>query len=345
MTDLPVTVLDEAPADWNEWVAKGIGGPYQTRQFGEYWREMLGYRPKFLVAGDVAGPSGILLAFVYSPLHRRLNSLSYGASIGDLVTPLVGCIGFLDGPVILDTPRDADVCAALLWRATRLAGPLGGLWGRGLCHYSRLSLGPDLSQMAPRLPGRLEVHHTPLIRPGPDTEVVWSDLPKEARKAVRKAEKQGISVRCLDGSDTEQARRFWALCDREKGGKSYGDRLPVTSSQVLAVDGFHVCYFIAYLGDEPISGIGLHAYADSARELAAWNTPRCLADGLCGGDAIKWEVIRWCVANGILTYDLAGIRLRPGNPKETGIARFKKKWTQEIVPVFSVRTSRALVSA
>ena len=343
MINLPVAVFDEAPANWNEWVVSGAGGPYQTRQFGEYWRKMLGYRPQYLIAGDAAEPSGTLLAFAYSPLHRRLYRARYGDFIDGLLTPVLGCIGSIDGPVILDGRHGADVCVALLRSAARLARPLGGLWGRNLCSYGGLALEP--SQLAPHLPGRIEVHHTPQLRLGRDSESVWSDLPKEARKAVRKAEKQGVTVSCFDGGDTEQARRFWALCDRSKGGKSYGDRLPVTSSQVLAVDGFHVCYFIAYLGEEPIAGMGLHAYSDNARELAAWNTPQCLAEGLGGGDAIKWEVIKWCVANDILTYDLAGISLLPRNPKEAGIARFKKKWAREIVPVLSVRTAFAFVSA
>ena len=67
MKEPEIHIHREPPPDWNRWVAQGLGGPNQTANYAAYWKEMWGYRPLFLTAGDPARPRAVLLAYEYSP--------------------------------------------------------------------------------------------------------------------------------------------------------------------------------------------------------------------------------------------------------------------------------------
>jgi len=331
------------PKKWNEWIRQGMGGPYQTRQFADYWSAILGYRPLFLVVGEPERPLGALLAFQYSPLQRKLYEKRGSRQIHALTWPLIRSIGSIDGPAICQSCNRREVVSALFAELRQCAGFAGGVRWKSTCHWE---MSGEEEGSGDRNIGkgiREDKGFTPVVRLGQNLDEAWRCMPKEGRKAVRRAERQGITIRCLDGGDIKEAHEFWQLCDRAKGGKSYGDRLPEMSSRYLAEEDFHVRYFIASHEGSPIAGLGLHAFGGIACEIAAWSTPESVAAHLGGGDAIKWAVIKWCIEHKVVVYDLMGIVQPPRNSKEEGIGRFKKKWTKEIIPLNSLRTVMAIL--
>ena len=145
----------------------------------------------------------------------------------------------------------------------------------------------------------------------------------------------------VDGGDEAAATRFIDLADQAKGDPSLGPALPRLTALHLAREGFSVRYCICRLEDRPVAGIGLHAFGGVASEIAAWTTEEARERRLAGGDALKWAGIQWCAGNGVRLYDLMGLAKEPANPKTAGIARFKKKWSSGLRPLYSLRTRAA----
>jgi len=337
-----VRVFPEPPPGWNEWVAQGLGGPYQTGHYAAYWKEMWGYRPLFLTAGEGPEPSALLLAYLYSPLTRLLQGRPGGKAAVRLTWPFLRSAASRFGPVVLDPEARGEAGPELLRKAASLAG-----WARGRYFYSALQTydpqppGPELVQGLSSLGGRVIEGLTPVLKIVPDREEIWAGLNRQARKAVRQAEKQGLEVEVVDGGEEAAAARFIDLADRAKGVPSLGPDLPRLTALHLARDGFSVRYFICRHEDRPVAGIGLHAFGGVASEIAAWTDDEAREKRLAGGDALKWAVIEWCAANGVRLYDLMGLAKEPGSPKEEGIARFKRKWSSGLRPLFSLRTRAA----
>jgi hypothetical protein len=244
--------------------------------------------------------------------------------------------------VVLEPGAREEAGPELLKKAGSLTGP-----ARGRYFYSALQAydpeppGPGLIKSLSSLGGRVVEGLTPVLEIVPDQEEIWKGLNRQARKAVRQAEKQGLEVEVLDGGDEAAAARFIDLADQAKGAPSLGPALPRLTAFHLAREGFSVRYFICRFQDRPVAGIGLHAFGGVASEIAAWMTDQAREKRLAGGDALKWAVVQWCAENGVRLYDLMGVARNPANPKEEGIARFKKKWSSHLRPVYSLRTRAA----
>ena len=324
-------------------MAQGLGGPNQTSHYASYWQEMWGYKPLFITAGDPDSPDGILLAYEYSPLSRLLYGKPGARAARALTWPALRCVASRFGPVVLDPAKRTPAVLALLKAAASRAGlGQGRYFYAALQHYLPEEPDVELVQGLADMGGRLIKGLTPVLAVEEDLEKVWMKVHRQARKAAKQAEKQGLSVEVLDGGDEEAARMFIDLADRVKGSPSLGPALPRLTAKHLARDGFSVRYFICGLEGEPVGGIGLHAFGGVAMEIAAWTGERSWKERLNTGDALKWAIIQWCSENGVKIYDLMGVSPDPQTPKEEGIARFKKKWSSELRPIYSLRTRAAV---
>jgi hypothetical protein len=343
VTETPVTILEAAPAQWNDLVRAGRGGPAQAGHYAAYWRARFGYRPFFLVAGDPAGPAGVLLAYQYSPLTRLLAGRPGAKALVAATWPLLRSAASRYGPVILDPERRTETTLALLRAAARLAG-----LGRGRYFHSALQVyldrppDPDLVARLARLGGRVVEGLTPLLDLDPDPEIIFKRVDHQARKAVRQAEKQGLTIEELDGADPLAAAGYVALEAQAKGLGSPDPALAAETARHLGRPGFGVRYFVCRRSGEPVAGLGVHLFGDVAAELAAWSTKLARAERLAGGDLVKWAALRWAAGQGARVFDLMGINPRPQGAKEEGIARFKKKWSSRLAPVYSLRSRAAL---
>jgi len=345
MTAQPqIRVFNQPPDLWNEWVKEGLGGPYQTTHYAAYWEAMWGYRARFLVAGDPARPDGILLAYQYSPAARLLFGRPGRRLVTRATWPFWRCSASRFGPVILNPARRTEATLGLLKKAGSLSGLLGGRHHHSVGQvYADQPPDKALVEGLACLGGRLIESLTPVLTIDPDLDKVWAGLNRQARKAARLAQKQGLVVESWDGGDAQAAGRFIDLNDQAKGGRSLGPALPRLTARHLARDGFAVRYFVCRQDDRPVAGLGVHAFGGVASEIAAWMTDQARQKKLAGGDAVKWAVIEWLAASGVGLYDLMGVAPQPANPKEEGIARFKKKWSSELRPVYSIRTRAAVV--
>lgn len=338
-----IRIHEEPPPDWNRWVAQGLGGPNQTANYAAYWKEMWGYAPLFLTAGDPARPQAVLLAYEYSPLARLLRGRPGAALAVAATRPVMGCVASRFGPVVLDPETRAETVPALLRAAASRSGlARGRYFYAALQHYFPEEPEEGLIQSLAGLGGRVIKGLTPVLEVSEDLDQVWQSVHRQARKAKNKADKQGLNVEEIDGRDEAAAAAFIDLADQTKEAASLGSDLPRLTARHLPRDGFTVRYFICRLEDEPVGGIGLHAFGGVAMEIAAWTTERAMRERLNAGDALKWAIISWCSANGVRLYDLMGVAPEPQNPKEEGIARFKKKWANTLRPIYSLRTRAAI---
>ncbi len=343
MTLPEIIVHRRAPALWNRWVAQGLGGPNQTSHYAAYWQEMWGYKPLFLVAGDPDRPDGILLAYEYSPLSRLLRGRPGAEAVRALTWPALRCVASRFGPVVLNQEkRTATVLALIKAAASRAGLGRGRYFYAALQHYLDQEPEEELIQGLAGLGGRLIKGLTPLLAVEEDLDKVLMKVHRQARKAKKQADKQGLAVEVLDGGDEQAAGMFIDLADQVKGAPSLGPALPRLTARHLAREEFSVRYFICRLEGEPVGGIGLHAFGGVAMEIAAWTGERSWKERLNTGDALKWAIIEWCAANGVRIYDLMGVSPDPRTSKEEGIARFKKKWSSQLRPIYSLRTRAAV---
>ena len=73
----------------------------------------------------------------------------------------------------------------------------------------------------------------------------------------------------------------------------------------------------------PLSGILCLIFNQNVVQHGAVNSPNTK---LQGGTFVTWSGIKWCMENGLKTFDMAGVNPNPSSKKEEQIDFFKSKW-------------------
>ncbi len=162
------------------------------------------------------------------------------------------------------------------------------------------------------------------LRPGP--EALREGFKPAARKAIARAERDGITVRRIESlEELERYYRFAEDCSRRYGKRLYGFRDFSTIWELIRPVGVFETFAAEHRG-ETIAGLSVWGCGKSIGELGSFQSERSFREKLYGPDLVKWELIRWACAAGLESYDLAGINPQPASEKESGIRRFKEKW-------------------
>ncbi|MBB5710981.1 lipid II:glycine glycyltransferase FemX [Sphingomonas xinjiangensis] len=227
------------------------------------------------------------------------------------------------GPVVHDAERLASVLRELK-RALRRSGCC-------LVHIGPRVRGRALPPMAeamraqgfaPLLAADQALHHV--------TGIVWLDKPEaeilagfkqRTRRALRAAEKAGVTVRAVDGpADLE---RYQQLLDAFAAARPDYDMRgqPDAHGQAILVERQGGALLLAERDGVPV---GAHAFVVQADE-AIWLSLATLdRDGASPGYPLLWEGMRRARALGCVGYDLAGIpQSDPQDPGEAGRMQFK----------------------
>jgi lipid II:glycine glycyltransferase (peptidoglycan interpeptide bridge formation enzyme) len=312
---LTVEIVDRVdPAEWNAFVGSH---PAADLMQTTYWAETIasyhGHRPLYARATESGRVEAALLLFVepyFEAVTRQGHPLLYTA-----VRSAAPVLRWKRGPVV----RAAAPGAALI----------EGLEARVQSHRP---LGVALSSCLPASvdgdgPGNAGRHASFRIDLTQGTDTLWAGMKKVARKALRRAEGQGISVRRIDRQQDLDAIWRMLIESWERLGTRDGRRRDLLDHfwDSLHPGGF--CeFFLAEVGGEPVGSMGVWQYNGYLYEFYSGRSHVADEERLNVGDALKWAIMKWGSEQGHRVYDLAGVAPEPRSPKEQGIYAFKEKF-------------------
>lgn len=146
-----------------------------------------------------------------------------------------------------------------------------------------------------------------------------------ARKALRRAERDGISVRRI--SSLEELRDYYDFacrCAKRYNKRMYGFEDYQSLWQHIRPRAYFET-FVAEHDGEMIAGLSTWGQGDSIGELGSFQSERSFKKKLYGSDLLKWMVFQWGKEKGLRMFDLAGVNPSPEG-KDVGIRQFKEKW-------------------
>ena len=318
---------------WNSFLGcSDDGNIFQTAHWAAFIQAYTRRQPVFLEArredtGDVVGA---LLAFRVAPIHLFFLERPLDRLILLFLMTLMPIYEWQHGPVCIECDCEREgVSRALIDALDHYA-----LGNRALV----VSGGPvptygEAGGVRFQLPAfSTKRHATLLVDLRPDETTLWKKLRSSARKAIRRAERDGISIERI--ASEQQLREYYAAAAHwtEQSGRrvfSYGNLSVMW--KYLRPHG-SVELFAARHQGEMIGGLGIWVFNGILYEFWSWQSERSFREKLYGNDLIKWEVIRRGHAQGHRVYDLAGVAPNPANTKEAGIRRFKEKWGGRYIP-------------
>lgn len=154
-----------------------------------------------------------------------------------------------------------------------------------------------------------------------DHEALWKKINKQKRKAVRKAENSGITLKELGSSDVDEIYELYL-----KNMKAFGSP-PVSKAffenffSILSKKGL-AKGFGAYYEGKLVSLLVGYTYKKRIHVIVAVSDEKFLQ--YRPNDAVHWEFIKWGCNNGYQVFDWGRTR------EESGQHKFKSLWASEM---------------
>jgi lipid II:glycine glycyltransferase (peptidoglycan interpeptide bridge formation enzyme) len=162
---------------------------------------------------------------------------------------------------------------------------------------------------------------------GADLDSIFAAFKPAARKAIRRAERDGITTRRVDSAaELERYTEFAMACAARYGKRNVARADYHLCWQLLRTPPCHFETFYAEHAGETIAGLSVWGFGSETGELGSFQSERAFREKLYGPDLLKWRVIQWARGEGLGAYDLAGVHPTRADGKEASIRRFKEKW-------------------
>ena len=241
-------------------------------------------------------------------------------------------------PMVADDVEEGEIVTALIDAAENLARE------RGVFQMVHLRYPAPGRKPAPGLSSadfgsrsyKSLRHGTFLIDLSVGEEVLWKRLKREARTGVRKAAKQGLSVRL--GQGEKDIRLFYEIFienrvrDSQKGMPRplYSYKIMHDHIQDLSRLGLLSLFFAEKDGE-----VGSCTIVKNFNGRAMFNnharSNKWYEGKYHDGDLLCWEMIKGSKQQGYSRFDMTGFDADPANDRQLGIKRFKSKWGGECV--------------
>lgn len=343
-----VEILQTVPEPWwNSLVARHAGADiFQTTHWAAVEKDR-GHDTLYAIARDQSGHEVGGLALLVEPYYSWL-SFSAHPRLHSISKSLVPVFRWRRGPLVWSDVDQAEIVHVLLTEVAAYGKRHGVV---GIMEATALPEALEIgTHAAIEASTHVRTHATFLVDLSRGQQACWDGASKVARKAVRKADSQGITVRTVtDVAELDTVLEILAQAwDRQ--GSQYGrqrDVLDIYWNQ-LRPNG-HVEFFIAEVDGVPAATMSVWQFNGFICEFLSGRTHDADSKHLNVGDALKWAIIKWACEKGYRTYDLAGVNPNPASAKEHGIFSFKKKWGGRYVeyPIITKpirRCSHALLS-
>jgi len=318
--------------DWNDRVRSTADGTlFQTSHWARFCKRYFGIEALYLLAVGSSGEVQGQLLFFDEPVGYR--GIMFERPLSWLTLPLmrrlIPSFRWQFGPLIFVEGEEnrRAVCEAILDYVQAFATARRGL--------SIESSGPpihgcDAGEFIPVFEDRgysVRIWNTFLVDLRVEPDELWTRLERSARKSVRRAQDQGVSVqRVKDLAELRLYYDFAVSQEANRRGRMFSfDNMAVMWDVLREHAG--VEFFVAVQGERMLGGLGVWVYNGLLTEFWVARSDHSVELRMYEGDLIRWEIIRWGHASGHRVYDLAGVAPDPvAGSKEAGIFRFKKKW-------------------
>jgi hypothetical protein len=183
--------------------------------------------------------------------------------------------------------------------------------------------------------GELERFRGPLETPYVDLTKEWGEIEggfsSALRKNVRKAASAGVEVSIDRGPNQLEIYLTMLNEDRDRMGFPLPPLHPnAESMQMFARPSLGMDVGLACLEGEPLAGLGFVTFGGVVVEIAAARSARGRASSLPANELLKVTAFEHYKSRGSRIYDITGVRRVSPGPKESGIRRFKLKFTQSV---------------
>ena len=312
-------ILKSAPIWWDDEVRSGRCESlclFHTTPWAERLQVLLGYEPKFLVVHDSAGPRAMAVAFV--TFERRGVLFDVLATIG---WPARKSLLWHGQPVIArNTPaEDESAIFSLIGRMLN-----------ELCHSEKamISAGQWPIAHAAAIPSRWSrrLWGTYRIDLGLDPDALFRSFKQSARKAIRRAQRDGILVRQVE--TLVELRDYYAFaveCAKRYGKSLHGFEDFATMWTYLRKEDIFETFAAVHDG-QIIAGLSVWGSNGELQEIGSFQSQSAYEQKMFGPDMLKWHIINWAHDLGYQSFDLAGVNPDTQDQKEINIRRFKEKW-------------------
>lgn len=176
---------------------------------------------------------------------------------------------------------------------------------------------------------------TVLLDLSPDLETVMANLNQKGRHAIRRAERDGVTVKRVEANE-ENCRIFYNLLHETATAQGF-------SNSIRPFDYYYLFWrryadaslgqlFFAYYNDKIVSG----AFAIVFGEKSTYKDGASMrVDGAYGvTHLLQWEVIKWAKEQGSTLHDLCGSppsdRIDDESHPHYGIGRFKTSFNKQV---------------
>ena len=298
------TVIREAgTADAAAWTAFVERHPdanlYHTVLWRDFIAEVFGLQPLYLLAEHAGDICGLLPMFL---VERPWLGSKFGAKLISLPFDIGS-----GGPLATDdtVARELAEAAIAIARARRV-------------DYLELRCNADRPLLA-ALP--LEPSESVLISDMPlvNEAAVWANVQEDHRKAIRKAERRGITVReATSRADYATFNGIYLRVFRDFGTPPYGDRyFPTLWQNVHPAGGVRL--LLAFVDTRCVGGLLLFCWQENLISKFAACLPEAVP--LRAYAALYWRAIELGLASGYR-------RLSWGTSSrdQTGLIEFKERW-------------------
>lgn len=332
----------DVPQDWDDLLANCPGAHIkQSAKFARFYGSFFNSRPLFFRATQSGDTAALMLAFVDSPFWASLSFTPIRrllAAPARWLFPIVICQG---GPIELSLTGHSESIKGMYETLIRFCRnrKVMGISQLKPNIYSDDTTFEETCQTCRSLGFSVEMHATYVVDLRRSEEDIWSSFAREARKNVRKCQRENVIVTRAESSDDVKSYHELLFRFRANRKLAEGD-----VKQYLALWRFlhqdrEVEFFLAWHGDRIIGGMGVFNFNGIIEEFAvARDEGYCREHRLYPGDAIKWAIMCWGMEVGARKYDLSGVSPTPQSEKEFNIRRFKEKWGGDYVeyPLFSM---------
>jgi len=304
-----------------------------------YWAKVIAAvdraQPLFLEVFQEGGsegeaPAAMLLAFLKIPWDRRKKRRT-GRLKDILLRRSSQWLEWHDGPVILtQNPETAlEALEELLQWLNEFAASqrLSRISSHGFSHAGLWLDSKEAADCYSRSGYNLTRWATFLVDLTPSQEDIWNSLSHAARKAVRKAQRSGLTAKRMENFQQYEALFFKSYNDNERYRRRAGMALHVAkTSWELDLHDYYSYYAAIDSSGTILGTLGMYIFNGAATEIASSISPVALSEKLPAQDLLHWELLCEAKRRGCHTFDLAGVNPSPADDKEAGIRRFKEKW-------------------
>lgn len=308
---------DAEVAAWDDKLLAGPdgGNVFQSHEFAEQ-KKLGGWTPRYVMAGDMA----------VTVLEKSLTGLGklWYAPKGPGVATVVQL-----GDMLRDLQRFAAGQGVFVVKLE----PELARTSSALLALKEL----ELVEAAPIQPN----NSTVVIDLSPDVDTIMANFNQKGRHAVRRAERDGVTVKKVDTSD-ENCKIFYDLLVQTAEGQGFASSLRTYEyyrefwQRFVAADMGQL--FFAYFDGQIVAG----AFALVFGHKSTYKDGASLrVDGAYGvTHLLQWHVMQWAKDKGSLAHDLCGTPASDqiDNPEHPhyGIGRFKTSFNKEVTDYIGV---------